>query len=158
MPENTTNSILHLHLEDELQNYDLEGKWNDYIAVQKEVLKVLRKENFFDENLIIHKNSGMVIKITPRGIRETFGNGKRFNNLPKNLKKMKVATILHIKNLIINGKLLSDNVMNYHSEHSATFAYISASISIDNTLISMRITIKKKIASNMFYIHHIDTK
>lgn len=47
MPGNTLNSILHLHLNNELQNYNFDGKWNDYIAVQKEVLRVLRDANFF---------------------------------------------------------------------------------------------------------------
>jgi len=29
MPENIQNSILHLHLDEELQKYNLEGKWDD---------------------------------------------------------------------------------------------------------------------------------
>ena len=158
MPENIQNSILHLHLDEELQKYNLEGKWNDYIAVQKEVLRVLRAENFFNDNIVIHKESGMMIKVTPRGIRETFGNGKRFNTLPKHLKKMKVATILYIKTLLTTGNVLSDNVENYHTSNSATFAYISTNIYINDILYPIRITIKKKVNSNIFYIHYIDTK
>lgn len=46
MSKNTQNSILHIHLAGELQRYNLERKWNDYIAVQKEVLKVLREDIF----------------------------------------------------------------------------------------------------------------
>ena len=158
MPENTQNSISRLHLDAELQRYNLEGKWNDYIAVQKEVLRVLKDEKFFDDNIVVHKDSGMVIKVTPRGIRETFGNGKRFNTLPKFLKKMKVATILHIKTLLINGNIIADNVLNYHATSSATFAYIVTNVYIDNVLYPIRITIKKKVNSNIFYIHHIDSK
>ena len=89
MTENTPNSIMHICLEKELKKYNLEGKWNDYIAVQKEVLRVLKEANFFEDNIVIHKDSGIVIKITPRGIRETFGTGKRFNTLPKHLKQSK---------------------------------------------------------------------
>lgn len=37
-------------MQDELLNYNLEGKWNDYVGVQKELLNVLRKENFFAES------------------------------------------------------------------------------------------------------------
>lgn len=48
---------------DELLRYNLEGKWNDYIGVQKEVLKVLRKENFFTDDKVINHQTGMVIKI-----------------------------------------------------------------------------------------------
>lgn len=73
MPKNIQNPILHIHLDAELQRYNLEGKWNDYIAVQKEVLRVLKDEKFFDDNIVVHKDSGMVIKVTPKGIKETFG-------------------------------------------------------------------------------------
>lgn len=156
MPENTPNSVLHLHLNDELQNYNLHGKWNDYIAVQKEVLRVLRDANFFDKNLIVHKDSGMIIKITPRGIRETFGNGKRFNATSKSTKKRKVATIIHIKNLIATSKLVCDNVPNIHLNSNSTFAYLENKLQIDNSTFSVRITIQKKISTNLFYIHHID--
>ena len=158
MSENTQNSIPHIQLDKELLKYNLEGKWNDYIAVQKEVLQVLRNEHFFDDNIVIHKESGMIIRVTPRGIRETFGKANRFNNLPKFLKKMKVATILYIKTLLSNGSILADNVKNYHDTSSITFAYISATIYIDNVLYLIRITIKKKVNSNIFDIHHIDTK
>ena len=63
---------------DELLRYNLEGKWNDYIGVQKEVLKVLRKENFFTDDKVINHQTGMVIKINAKGIKETIGPGKRF--------------------------------------------------------------------------------
>lgn len=58
MPENIQNSILHLHLDEELQKYNLEGKWNDYIAVQKEVLRVLRAENFLTIILLFIRKVG----------------------------------------------------------------------------------------------------
>lgn len=158
MTENTHNSIMHICLEKKLKKYNLEGKWNDYIAVQKEVLRALKEANFFEDNIVIHKDSGMVIKITPRGIRETFGNGKRFNTLPKHLKQLKIATISYIKELLSYGQLISDNVSNYHPSGSATFAYISTNVLMDNAPLFIRVTIKKKISSNIFYIHHIDTK
>lgn len=156
MPENTLNSILHLHLNDELQNYNLNGKWNDYIAVQKEVLRVLKEEDFFNDNTVVHRESGMMIKITPRGVRETFGNGKRFNATSKSTKQRKVATIIHIKDLIKTATLLSDNVPNFHSDSNSLFAYLENTLQIDNFEFSVRITIQKKISTNLFYIHHID--
>lgn len=33
-------------MQDELLHYHLNGKWNDYVGVQKEVLNVLREGNF----------------------------------------------------------------------------------------------------------------
>lgn len=35
-----------ISMEKELSLYNLDGKWNDYTGVQKEVLQVLRKESF----------------------------------------------------------------------------------------------------------------
>lgn len=156
MSKNTQNSILHIHLEEELQKYNLEGRWNDYIAVQKEVLKVLREDNFFVENIVAHKESGMFIKITPRGIRETFGNGKRFNTTSKLTKQRKVATIIHIKELITTSKLTLDNFPNFHPDSNSTFAYFENELLIDDITFSVRITVQKKISTNLFYIHHID--
>lgn len=60
--------------------YDLEGKWNDYIGVQKEVLHVLRKEEFFIDNEIINKETGMCVKINTKGIKETIGTGKQYGS------------------------------------------------------------------------------
>ena len=36
--------MIKIDTKDELSLYDLEGKWNDYIGVQKEVIAILRKE------------------------------------------------------------------------------------------------------------------
>lgn len=141
---------------DELLRYNLEGKWNDYIGVQKEVLKVLRKENFFTDDKVIIHQTGMVIKINAKGIKETIGPGKRFQALPKSLKEEKIATIRHLKRLIENAELVSDNVPNSHYGNGYTFAYLKAYIKIDNKSVIIRITIKKKIAVNWFWIHNID--
>lgn len=98
----------------------------------------------------------MVIKITPRGIRKTFGTGKRFNTTSKSTKQRKIATIIHIKELITTGKLILDNVPNFHLESTSTFAYLENKIIIDEVNFSVRITVQKKISTNLFYIHHID--
>jgi len=98
----------------------------------------------------------MMIKVTPRGIRETFGNGKRFNTTTKPTKLRKIATIIHIKTLIKNSKLILDNVPNFHPDSNSTFAYLESKIQIDSCTFSIRITIQKKISTNVFYIHHID--
>lgn len=44
----------------------------------------------------------------------------------------------------------------YHHEEGYTFAYLMAKIMIDGKVVSIRITVKKKIAVNWFWIHNID--
>ncbi|MBO5336185.1 MAG: hypothetical protein J6A94_03530 [Lachnospiraceae bacterium] len=97
-----------ISMEKELSRYNLEGKWNDYVGIQKEVLRVLRQEGFFMDNEIINKKTGMLIKINTKGIKETLGTGKRFQALPKKLKQYKIATLLHLKQIIENAELLAD--------------------------------------------------
>lgn len=99
-----------ISMECEVSIYNLSGKWNDYIGVQKEV------------------------------------------------KKQKVATLRILPMLIREGKLLADEVQNYYSEEGERFAYFICKIFIDNEIHDIRIAVKKKINSNHFYIHHIDTK
>ena len=111
-----------IELQKELSQYDLEGKWNDYVGVQKVVLNQLRAEQFFENNYLINESSGMVVKLTSKGIKETLGKGKRFQNLPKQLKQLKIATIRHLPLLIKQGMLIADDVSNIHGEKEL-FAY-----------------------------------
>lgn len=66
--------MIKINAKDELSLYNLEGKWNDYIGVQKEVLRVLREKKWFDSNEVINEESNLHIKVTAKGIRETLGN------------------------------------------------------------------------------------
>lgn len=143
-------------MNEELMRYNLTGKWNDYIGVQKEVLNVLRKEDFFTESEVINVQTGMLIKINAKGIKETIGPGMRFQALPKKLKQLKIATIHKIKWIVRNAELIKDDVPDYHHEEGYTFAYLMAKIMIDGKVVSIRITVKKKIAVNWFWIHNID--
>lgn len=113
---------------------NLEGKWNDYIGVQKEVIAVLKKLDYFKQDNIINLETEMMIRLTTKGIKETLGKGKRFQNLPKVVKQQKVATLRVLPSLIKEGAL------------------------IDNEMHSIRIAVKKKANSKHFYIHHIDTE
>lgn len=145
-----------INTKDELSLYDLEGKWNDYIGVQKEVLKVLRDKNFFIESNILNEESGMCVRITTKGIRETLGNGNRFKALPKRLKMLKIATIRSLPILIKTGHIILDNVENKHESDGYMFAYIGNEILIDGEVVRVRIAIKKKVSTNYFWIHNID--
>ncbi|MCH5272308.1 MAG: hypothetical protein J1E35_01415 [Lachnospiraceae bacterium] len=144
-----------IDLEAELATYNLDEKWNDYIGIQKNVIGKLRKEGFFEDNEVINKDSGMVIRITAKGIKETLGNGNRFQTLPKELKMLKVATIRSLPEIIQNGMLKEDNVANLHGENEL-FAYINSQAIVDGEEYGVRVSIKKKIGANLFWIHNID--
>lgn len=147
-----------INMEQELALYNLDEKWNDYIGVQKEVLTVLQKENFFEDNDVVNLKTGMKIRINAKGIKETIGKGKRFQTLPKKLKMYKVSTIRHLKEIIKNAEMLEDNVKNIHEDNGYTFAYLKNEILLDGEIVKIRISVKKKISSNWFWIHNIDEK
>ncbi len=142
-------------MQEELFRYNLEGKWNDYIGVQKEVLNVLRKEKYFTDD-VINMKTGMRIRINAKGIKETTGSGKRFQSLPKLLKQYKVVTLRYLKEIIENAELIADDVKNIDQKNGYTFAYLKNEILIDGKELTVRITVKKKISSNWFWIHNID--
>jgi len=150
--------MLSVCTEKELSIYHLEGKWNDYIGIQKEVISVLMQKGFFENKDVVNIETGMVVRVTTRGIKETFGNGNRFQTLPKEVKKQKIATIRMIPLLIREGKLLEDNVENYHESNGDKFAYFICPILIDGIAHHIRIVVRKKINTNHFYLHHIDTE
>lgn len=142
--------------EDELSIYKLENKWNDYIGVQKEVINVLRAENYFDAGSVNNKESGMEVRITAKGIKETLGNGNRFQTLPRKLKIYKVSVIRSLPELIETGCVIADDFENSHSKDGYKYAYINNNIEIDGNVFGIRIAIKKKIGANHFWIHNID--
>ena len=150
--------MISIDTKDELSLYNLEGKWNDYIGVQKEVIAVLKRENYFNNNIVINANTGLNIKINAKGIKETIGTGSRFQKLPKKFKIYKIATLRYLKEIIIAAELIEDNVSNYHANGVYSFAYLKNEIMIDDELVDIRISIMKRVESNWFWIHHIDEK
>ena len=148
--------MISINTKDELSLYNLEGKWNDYIAVQKEVLRVLREEKFFEKNEVINDESALRIRVTSKGIRETLGNGNRFQTLPKKLKEYKVATIRYLLELIKTGVVIEIDAPNSHDNNGYRYAYIGNEILIDGEIVGVRISVKKKVGSNLFWIHNID--
>ena len=58
-----------INLYEEIATYNLDGKWNDYIGVQKCVITVLKDEGFFEGNEIANEESGIIIRITAKGIK-----------------------------------------------------------------------------------------
>ena len=128
------------------------------LVYRKNVISVLKQEEYFKDNMVKNVDTGMSIKINTKGIKETIGTGTRFQRLPKKLKMYKIATIRKLKELVETATLLEDNVPNYHSNGSYTFAYLKNELMIDGDLIVIRISIMKRIDSNWFWIHHIDER
>ena len=156
--EKTEQTMICIDSKKELSLYDLEGKWNDYIGVQKEVIAVLKKENYFEENNVVNVNTGLTVRINVKGIKETIGTGTRFQRLPRKFKEYKIATIRRLKQIIMTADLLEDDVPNYHINGIYSFAYLKNEILIDDEIVEIRISIMKRIDSNWFLIHHIDEK
>lgn len=150
--------MVKINKEYELSRFNLIQKWNDFIAVQKEVISSLKQEGYFDNTNVVNKKTGMIIRVTTKGIKETLGAGKRFQSLPKKLKENKIATIRSLKWIIEDAELIADDVENIHDENGYMFAYFGSRILIDEEIYYVRISVKKKIASNIFWIHNIDER
>lgn len=76
----------------------------------------------------------------------------------KKLKQYKIATLRHLKHIIENAELIADEVENIHEENGYMFAYFVDKIIIDGELVYVKISVKKKVTSNWFWIHNIDEK
>lgn len=150
--------MVSINKNNELSMYNLEGKWNDYIGAQKEIIAVLKSKGFFESGTVVNEETGMQIRITPKGVKETIGKGNRFQSLPREVKEQKVCSIGLLPELIRQACIIEDNVVNYHEETNYEFAYFMSKIIIDGAFHDVRIVIKKKLGSNHFYIHHIDTE
>jgi len=92
--------MISIIVEYELSKYNLAGKWNDFVGVQKEVISVLKAENYFAKDNVVNHESGMIIRLTPRGIKETIGKGNRFQNLPRVVKQQKLQRYGHCPNCL----------------------------------------------------------
>ena len=101
--------FLHVDIQKEISSYGVGQKMNDYIGLQKTIIPIL-EEGFFRE--VINEETRMIIEITKKGIKETLGSEKRFQNLPRKLKELKIATIRSLPELIRNANLIGDNVLN----------------------------------------------
>lgn len=145
--------VLILDVQEEISSFGLEGKMNDYIGVQKSVLNILEQEKFFTE--VINEESGMIIEITKKSIKETLGNGKRFQNLTRGLKELKIATLRSLPKLIRIAHLKQYEVPNFHG-NAARYAYFIVEAQINALDVSIRIDVKKTSAKNKFWLHMID--
>ena len=145
--------FLYVDIQKEISSYGVEQKMNDYIGLQKTIIPILEEEGFFTE--VINEETGMVIEITKKGIKETLGSEKRFQNLPRKLKELKIATIRSLPELICNANLIEDNILNSHG-NSSRYAYFVIGVNISGISLNVRITVQKTSAKNKFWLHIID--
>lgn len=138
----------------EIKSYGVETKFNDYIGMQKGVVSTLREEGFFDNNVVTNEETGMQIAITTKGIKETLGSGNRFQTLPRELKRLKVATIRALPEIIEKGRLKEDNVGNIHG-NEPLFAYFITPIRIQGEEVDVKVSVKKSTEANKFWIHNV---
>lgn len=135
-------------------------KINDYRQVQIKVFDTLVNEGFFDENkrrIITNANSGMQVEINESGIEEAF-DPKNYGSRGKRLKILKLASIRRITDVIENGTLIFDNDKNYHSDKSnIKYAYIEDQIHLNGKPFIIRVTVRKSLQKNKFWVHNIYT-
>ena len=131
---------LDVNIDEEVKNYKVEDKLNDYIAVQKQVIPILEKENIY--GYVKNEATGMKIDIGKKGIKEMLGSGRRFQALPRKLKMLKIATIRKLPILLKRAKLIEDDVIDVHGRDSR-FAYLGIDVKINGILHRITIDIKK---------------
>lgn len=138
-------------------------KPGDYVHVQRQVFDTLSSEGFFSDEesrsrTVTNLDSSMQVEINKKGIKETF-NYDNYGKFSRRYKGMKLATVRMLPQIIENGKLMSDNVDNYHNEESTVkFAYIESEVQIDGQDVSVKIDIKKSPQKNKFWVHSVDIK
>ncbi len=138
-------------------------KPGDYVQVQRQVFDTLNNEGFFSDKdnrsrTVTNRNSSMQVEINKSGIKETF-NFDNYGKFSRKYKGIKLATVRELPKIIENGRLINDNVDNYHNEESSVkFAYIESEVKIDGQNIAVKIDIKKSPQKNKFWVHSIDVK
>ena len=141
-----------INIDEEVKSFNVEDKLNDYIAVQKQVISILEKENYY--GCVKNEATGMEIDIGKKGIKETLGSGRRFQALPRKLKMLKIATIRKLPILVKRAKLIEDDVIDVHGRDSR-FAYLGIDVKINGILHRITIDIKKTREKNKFWIHGV---
>ena len=157
-----TESSVQYSVADVMTDYGIKSI-NDYIGVQKAVLKKLTEDGFFADgnNVVVNQESGMTVAITKDGIRETLGKGSRFERLPSKLKKLRIATIQQIPELIKSATMLEDKVADNHgNRRNLTYAYLINSANVDGKEYVVTIVVRQSPDRNKFWMHEIrlDTK
>lgn len=131
---------------------------NDYVDVQKKVVRTLREQGFFENgnNIVFNEATGYEIEIGKKGIEETFGPGKRYERLSATLKKLKLATVRDLPEIIRNARVLESGVENTHNSASqSTFDYLEGVAEVSGESYRVKIVVKRSALKNKFYLHEV---
>lgn len=112
-------------------------------------------EQNIDEDIYNNLSNQVFIEINKRSIKETF-NFDNYKIFGKKLKRLKLATIRDITEVIKNGKIIIDNVDNKHNDNSSVkYAYIEGFVKVDSIPIKIKLSIRKSNRKNIFWVHNI---
>ena len=141
-----------INIDEEVKSFNVEDKLNDYIAIQKQVVPILEKENYY--GCVKNEATGMEIDIGKKGIKETLGSGKRFQTLPRIIKELKIATLRYIPEIIRYADLLEEDAINIHG-NDERFTYLGIDIYVKSVLFKITIDIKKTREKDKFWMHNV---
>jgi len=133
----------------------------DYRQVQERTFATLQSEGFFTDvdlrsRIDTNEESGMVIETNKSGIDETFCL-ENYARTGRFKKVVKLSTLREIPNAIRYGKVVESNAPNEHDNKRGTrFAYITYDTQVDGVDITIKLTIKKSMQKNKFWVHSFD--
>lgn len=122
---------------------------------EKEVLNDNEERHY---RIDVNKGTGLIVETNKKSIKETYSLINYSHNSLKN-KEYKLYTIQLVPKAIEEGKVVSDNIMPTHKKGlNKSFANIEYECEINGIPILMRLSIKKGLHKNKFWVHYIFTK
>ena len=73
------------------------------------------------------------------------------------MKRLKIATLRSMPDIIKKAKLIKDNVENIHG-NNPRYAYFYSDIVINGIEAGVKIDVRKSVEVNKFWIHHMEIK
>lgn len=148
---------VNVNSEEELKSLGFDIKHlrlNDYVNVQKTVIKALNDRKFFDNNhnIVVNADTDIVMDIGRSEIRETFSTEKRYVYLPMDKKRAKLAVLTKLPEMIKFAEVENPGEKNRHGG-SSKFLMLKHPATIDGKEYSVTLRIKLTPQKNKFYIH-----
>lgn len=81
---------------------------------------------------------------------------RNYSTCSKSLKLNKIATIRYIPEVIKNGKVITEDEVNYHSKYNGTsYSYIEGDIATSFGDFTLKLAIRKSRQKNKFWVHYV---
>lgn len=157
----TSQTLSQTFVDNTLNSFGIENIGN-YEQVQEKVFGTLMNEGFFTDAVSrnrfdTNEETGMVIETNKSGIDETFCR-ENYAVLGRFKKILKLATIRELPNAIKYGRLIEDEVRNEHGKNRGTkYAYFRYDTRIDGVDVTLKITVRKSLQKNKFWVHSLET-